>query len=132
MSGAPLLPQWAGFLVGLLLLSGAAVTLVGAIGLLRFRSFYERVHAPTLGSTIGMALILLASLLSVSTGQGRPVVHELLVALFVTLTTPIALVLLARAALHRDRAEGSLRVPPERDEDGQPQSRPESRPLSRE
>ncbi len=114
MSGAPDLPQWAGFLVGLLLLAGAATTFIGTLGLVRFRSFYERVHAPTLGSTLGMALILAASVLSVSIGQGRPIVHELLVALFVTLTTPIGLILLARAALHRDRAEGSTKVPPER------------------
>lgn len=111
MSGTPDLPAWAGFLVGLLLLAGALTTFVGALGLVRFRNFYERVHAPTLGSTLGMVLILLASILSVSVAQLRPVVHELLVAVFVTLTTPVALILLARAALHRDRTEGSTRVP---------------------
>ena len=117
MSGAPDLPAWAGFLVGLLLLAGALTTFIGALGLVRFRNFYERVHAPTLGSTLGMVLILLASILSVSVAQTRPVVHELLVAVFVTLTTPVALILLARAALHRDRAEGSTRVPREQASD---------------
>jgi multicomponent K+:H+ antiporter subunit G len=38
-------------------------------------------------------------------------VHEILIAIFVTLTTPITLMLLARAALYRDRSEGSTIVP---------------------
>lgn len=131
MTGAPDLPVWAGFLVGLLLLAGSTITFIGTIGLLRFRSFYERVHAPTLGSTLGLALILLASMLSLSVGQGRPVVHELLVAGFVTVTTPIALLLLARAALHRDRVEGSKLVPPEKAAlaEDQPQVESDQRPA---
>ena len=43
--------------------------------------------------------------------EARPVVHEILIAIFVTLTTPVTLMLLARAALHRDRTEGSRDVP---------------------
>lgn len=43
----------------------------------------------------------------------RPVVHEILVGIFVTVTTPVTLMLLARAALHRDRAEGNPQVPAE-------------------
>ena len=37
--------------------------------------------------------------------QSRPVLHEILIALFVTVTTPVTLMLLARAALYRDRME---------------------------
>jgi multicomponent K+:H+ antiporter subunit G len=39
------------------------------------------------------------------------VVHEILIAVFVTLTTPVTLMLVVRAALYRDRAEGSTEVP---------------------
>jgi multicomponent K+:H+ antiporter subunit G len=39
------------------------------------------------------------------------VVHEILIAVFVTLTTPVTLMLVVRAALYRDRAEGSTDVP---------------------
>lgn len=41
----------------------------------------------------------------------RLVVHELVIFLFVTLTTPVTLMLLARATLFRDRVEGNAGVP---------------------
>jgi multicomponent K+:H+ antiporter subunit G len=36
---------------------------------------------------------------------GRPVVHEVLILVFVTVTTPITLMILVRAAVSRDEAE---------------------------
>ena len=105
MIQAPDLPDWAAFLVGLLVLSGAAVTLIGSFGLLRLKSFYERVHPPTLGSTLGMGLIAASSIICFSVLRSRISVHEILIALFLTFTTPVAFMLLARAALHRDREE---------------------------
>ena len=51
--------------------------------------------------------MLIASILCFSVLKGRPVLHEVLIAVFVTLTTPVTLMLLARAALHRDRVEGN-------------------------
>jgi multicomponent K+:H+ antiporter subunit G len=38
--------------------------------------------------------------------------HAILIAIFVTVTTPVTLILLARAALYRDRIEGEEEVPP--------------------
>ena len=46
------LPLWAEILVSLFLLLGSGVTLIGCTGLVRFKTFYERIHAPTLGSTL--------------------------------------------------------------------------------
>ena len=112
MIQAPDLPGWAAFLVALLVLLGAGTTLVGSLGLLRLGTFYERVHAPTLGTTLGTGFILLGSMICFSVIQSRPLVHELLIAAFVTVTTPVTLMLLARAALYRDRIEGSDEVPP--------------------
>jgi multicomponent K+:H+ antiporter subunit G len=43
--------------------------------------------------------------------QTRPVVHEILIAVFVTVTTPITLMVLVRAAVSRDRLEGNPREP---------------------
>lgn len=114
MIQAPDLPMWAAILVGLLVLLGAAITLTGTLGLLRLKTFYERVHAPTLGTTLGTGCILVASMLCFSVLQSRPVIHEVLIAVFVTVTTPVTLMLLARAALYRDRTEGAAHVPPER------------------
>jgi len=111
MMQAPDLPTWAALLVGFLLLAGAVITLIGAVGLLRLGSFYDRIHAPTLGTTGGMMAILLASMICFSVLQSRPVVHEILIAIFVTLTTPVTLMLLARAAIYRDRSAGADHVP---------------------
>lgn len=111
MIQAPDLPLWAAIAVGILILLGAVITLVGTIGLLRLRTFYERVHPPTLGSTLGTGCILVASMIAFSVSQSRPVLHEVLIAIFVTVTTPVTLMLLARAALYRDRSEGSENVP---------------------
>ncbi|GGE17573.1 potassium:proton antiporter [Aureimonas endophytica] len=94
------------------MLLAAGITLVGAIGLLRFENFYQRVHAPTLGASLGTIAMALASLIFFSVLQTRPVVHEVLLFVFVTLTTPVTLMLLARSALYRDRAEGESDVPP--------------------
>ncbi len=113
MIQSPDLPFWATIVVGLLLLGGAIVTLIGTIGLLRLGTFYERVHAPTLGTTLGAILILVASMICFSVLQTRPVVHEILIGIFVTVTTPVTLILVARAAIYRDRSEGTVPVPPD-------------------
>ncbi|CAO3421773.1 monovalent cation/H(+) antiporter subunit G [Azospirillum endophyticum] len=106
------LPAWAAVLAALLLLAGAGLTLIGTVGLLRFGNFYQRVHAPTLGSTLGIGCILLASMLVFSVLESRAILHELLITALMVVTTPITLMLLARAALYRDRSEGSDEVPP--------------------
>lgn len=105
MNSAAELPGWVALLTSLLILLGAGFTFVGAIGLLRLKSFYDRVHAPTLGTTLGMACIVIASMIFFSATQTRPAVHELLIVVFITITTPVTLMLLVRAALFRDHAE---------------------------
>lgn len=111
MIQAPDLPAWAALIVALLLLGGAAVTLIGSLGLLRLKTFYDRVHPPTLGSSLGMALIVLASIVCFSVLRSRLSVHEMLIAIFVTVTTPVTYMLLVRAALYRDRVEGQSESP---------------------
>lgn len=63
MINAGELPVWAAVIIAFFLVSGAFLTLVGCIGLVRFKSFYERVHAPTLGSSFGAGGILIASII---------------------------------------------------------------------
>ena len=113
MTTAATVPAWAALLTAFLVLLGAGLTLIGTLGLLRLKNFYERVHAPTLGTTFGAGSILIASMLYFSVSEARPVLHEVLIAVFVTLTTPVTLVLLVRAALYRDRSEGNDGVPKE-------------------
>ncbi|NTJ67919.1 cation:proton antiporter [Agrobacterium rhizogenes] len=106
------IPLWAAIPVGGLLVVGAFLTLVGAIGFLRLGTFYERIHAPTLGTSGGIGAIMIASMIFFSIATRTLVIHELLIGIFVTVTTPVTFMLLARAALHRDRAEQNGNVPP--------------------
>ena len=112
MTHAASLPAWAALLTAFFVLVGAGLTLFGAIGTLRFGTFFERVHAPTLGTSWGTGAIVLGSILCFSVLGSRPVVHEILIGVFITITTPVTLMLLARAVLYRDRSEGTTAVPP--------------------
>ncbi len=107
------LPLWAAWLVVGFALFGGLLALTGSIGLVVLKRFYERVHAPTLGATLGMTLIVLASMVFWSLSEGRFALRDLLIGVFLTVTTPVTLILLARAAAYRDRIEGDTQVPPE-------------------
>ena len=111
MSHAADLPLWAALLVAFFLLLGAGLTLIGSWGFFRLKSFYDRVHAPTLGTSWGTGAIVMASMIFFSVLQSRLVIHEILIGIFVTVTMPVTLMLLGRAALYRDRAEKNPDVP---------------------
>lgn len=102
MDTSPLHPLLQAAIASLLVVGGV-FTLVGAIGLVRFRDFFMRLHAPTKASTLGVGGVLLASMLW-HWGQGAWAGRELLITLFVFVTAPVSANLLAQAALH-------LRVP---------------------
>ena len=105
MSAAEL-PPLVAIVTGTLVVLGATLALVGSLGLLRLKTFYDRVHAPTMATTLGMALILIASIVLFSTLESRPVLHEIAIGVLMTLTTPVTFMLLVRASLYRDQAEG--------------------------
>jgi multicomponent K+:H+ antiporter subunit G len=92
--------------VAVLVVLGAALALIGSVGLLTLRTFYDRVHAPTMGTTGGTGLILIASMILFSALETRPVLHEILIGALMLITTPVTFMLLMRAALRRDRGEG--------------------------
>jgi multicomponent K+:H+ antiporter subunit G len=79
---------------------------LGSLGLLTLKTFYERMHPPTMGTTLGTGFILIASMLYFTALGSRPVLHEILIGAFMTITTPVTYMLLVRAALLRDRMEG--------------------------
>lgn len=107
MSGGEI-PFWAEVLASVLLIAGAAITLIGTCGLLRLKTFYERVHAPTLGTTLGTTFVVAASMIYFWTSGSRFVLHELLIVVFITVTTPITLLVLIRAARFRDEFESEM------------------------
>lgn len=110
MNPAVELPPWAALVTAALLFLGAAITLIGSLGLLRLESFYDRIHAPTLGTTLGAGFIVLASMIYFSVLQTRPVLHEILIMVFITVTTPVTLMILVRAAMLRDRLESTQKT----------------------
>ena len=97
------LPVWVTVPATLLLIAGGLLTLIGSVGLLRLRDFYSRMHPPTMGMTLGTGCVLIASMLVSSALLHRPVVHELLIALFVVMGAPVTAILLMRAARNRSR-----------------------------
>lgn len=101
------LPPVVAILIALLVAIGSILTLLGAIGLVRLPSFYDRLHAPTLGTSWGAAGILLGSMLMFSALGSRWIVHEVFIGILIMATTPVTLMVLGRAALHRDRASSS-------------------------
>lgn len=105
------LPLWAQILVAALVFSGALIALMGSLGLLRLKSYFERVHAPSIIATMGCWLIMHATWIYFSvSGQGF-VMHSVLIAIFVAVTVPITTIFLMRAALFRSRRSGED-VPP--------------------
>lgn len=105
------LPLWLSVLVSAMVVLGALLTMAGCLGLIRLQSFYQRLHAPTMGTSMGGGLILIASAIYFTVTRERLVVHEIAIFLFVTVTTPVTLMLLARATLFRDRVEGREDIP---------------------
>lgn len=96
-------PLWAALPAAVLLVIGAVLTLVGALGLLRLKDFYARIHAPTMGSTLGAGCVLFASILVSSALAHRLILHELLITIFIVITSPVTAMLLMRAAIYRAR-----------------------------
>ncbi|WP_207100333.1 monovalent cation/H(+) antiporter subunit G [Paracoccus shandongensis] len=112
MSPLEAVPLWIAIPVAILVVLGSTLTLIGALGFARLASFYDRLHAPTLATSWGTGGIIIASALMFSVLEGRAVIHEFVIGLCIVVTTPVTLMMLARAALHRDRAEGSDALPP--------------------
>ena len=102
MSGAESLSWWVAIPVALLLLLGGLISVIGAFGLARLQTFYQRMHGPAITITLGAGCILLASMLFFTASQSRLVIHELLISLFVLMTAPVVSMLIMRAAVYRD------------------------------
>jgi multicomponent K+:H+ antiporter subunit G len=109
MSDGAELPVWAAMLVAAFLILGAGLTLLGSFGLVRLRSFYDRIHDP--GVSWGTARIVIASMILFTMLQSRLIVHEILIGYLRDGNYASDADALGRAALYRDRAEGSPDVP---------------------
>jgi multicomponent K+:H+ antiporter subunit G len=102
MSAAEL-PLWAVLPITLLLMAGSMLALIGSYGLLHLPDFHSRMHAPTLGNSLGLACVLTASLLAAGAHGERLVLQEILIAVLIVMTTPVSTMLLMQASLYRKR-----------------------------
>ena len=92
--------------ISLLLVTGGVFGLVGSLGLLKLRQPMQRLHAPTKATTIGVGAALLASIIYAATVKGDPSWQELLIFVFLFITSPVTANFLSKAHLHRT-------IPPE-------------------
>lgn len=106
MSGFENVPAWAALPMALLLILGGSIIFIGALGLMRLPSFYQRIHGPAITVTLGAGCLLLASMLYFTVLQSRPVIHEILISLFILMTAPVVAMLLMRAAVYRNIRTG--------------------------
>ncbi|EIK94612.1 putative monovalent cation/H+ antiporter subunit G [Pseudomonas sp. M47T1] len=100
------LPVWIQVAIGVLLLLGSLFALLGAIGMVRLKDYFQRMHPPALASTIGAWCVSLASILFFSAQAHEPVLHAWLIPILLAITVPVTTLLLARAALFRKRMAG--------------------------
>lgn len=103
---------WVEALVSLLLVSSGLLVLTGAVGLMRLKDFFQRMHPVALGTTLGSWTACAASAAFFSALEDRAAFHALLIPIFLAVTMPITTLLLARAALFRQRAAGGDVPPP--------------------
>jgi multicomponent K+:H+ antiporter subunit G len=95
------LPFWIAIPVALLLIIGGITAFTGALGLLRLSHFYPRMHAPTMGNTLGVFCILVVSMLIGTYVHERLVFHELIITVLLIITSPVTAILLMGAAKRR-------------------------------
>ncbi|MEM7750125.1 MAG: monovalent cation/H(+) antiporter subunit G [Pseudomonadota bacterium] len=101
------------YATALCLVIGSGFALVGVIGLLKFNDPMARLHAPTKVGTVGIGMLLLASVIH-SSATGATSFHELLIMAFLFVTAPISANFIAKVNIHRRTCETP--PPPPEDE----------------
>jgi multicomponent Na+:H+ antiporter subunit G len=83
----------------MLMVSGGAFCVIGAVGLLRMPDFYTRVHAASITDTIGFGLLLLGMM--VQAGFSLVAVKLAIIGLLIFFGSPTATHALTRAGMTR-------------------------------
>ncbi|MHC8407798.1 Na+/H+ antiporter subunit G [Pseudomonas sp. TMB3-21] len=97
---------WVEVSVAILLVLSSLFAVLGAVGLLRLKDFFQRMHPPALASTLGAWCVALGSIIYFSALKSAPVLHAWLIPILLAITVPVTTLLLARAALFRKRMAG--------------------------
>ena len=106
-------------IVAALLLFSGLLALTAALGLLRLKDFFLRMHAPSLAITLGSWAVTLASVVHFTTSRTSLSLHVWLIIILLSITAPVTTVLLSRAGLFRQRNAGDDLPPPLWSREGQ-------------
>jgi len=104
--------HWSEIVVAALLLASGTLVLTAALGLARLPSFFLRMHAPALASTLGAWAVTLASIVHFTAHEGTLSLHAWLIIIVLSITAPVTTIVLSRAALFRRRRAGDAALPP--------------------
>jgi len=98
--------------VAVLLLLSGVLAFTAALGIVRLRDFFLRMHAPSLAITLGSWAVTLASVVYFTTSPVRLSLHVWLIIILLAISAPVTTALLTRAALFRQRRAGDALPPP--------------------
>jgi len=87
-------------IVSFFLLVGIFFIVTGTVGLLRLPDLYNRIHAPTKATTLGVSSIILGAVIHFYGILPDAGFKELLAIVFIFLTAPVGAHMLAKAAYH--------------------------------
>lgn len=107
-------PLWIEIVVGVLLMISGVFTLSSAIGILRFKGFFQRMHPTALAYSFSAWLVTLASIVYFSAVDFSLTLHPWLIVIFLSITVPVTTIFLARTDLFRSRIAKvpEIEVPP--------------------
>ncbi len=83
-------------IASILLIAGGGLTMLAAVGLIRFQDVFTRMHAATKPATLGLILILTGTALVLP--RADPIAKLVLVILLQFITAPVGAHLIGRAA----------------------------------
>ncbi len=108
------LSLWVEVPVALLVVLSGVFTLAAAVGVVRFKSFFQRMHPPALAFSFSAWCVTLASIIYFSAQNEKLSLQAWLIIIFLSLTVPVTTILLARTELFRRRIAGadSSEIPP--------------------
>lgn len=88
-------------ITSILILLGSIFVFIAAVGLLRFKDLYSRMHATTKATSFGILLLIVGVALFFNTSIIW--IKSLLVIIFIYLTAPLAAHSIAKSYKERDR-----------------------------
>jgi multicomponent K+:H+ antiporter subunit G len=108
------LSLWVELPVAVLLVLSGVFTLAAAVGLVRFKTFFQRMHPPALAFSFSAWCVTLANIIYFSAKDGELALHAWLIIIFLSFTVPVTTILLARTELFRRRIakHGAEDIPP--------------------